>query len=185
MLILIAKILAAIILPVLATVLWKIRSRAAWACAAGALAALAIYSLAKIPLWDYVINTPLLLPDGFPLPRRFTVQSVAAVFVYGTVRESIQWLIMRFKGAKLRTWQDGVLFGLTYAAGAVVPELIEFFDRQLYLTAIGLETISPIGNHTQSEVIASLRELPLEMVVDDISRSVPWEASSTFSSSGV
>ena len=176
MLILIAKLLAATSLPLLATVLWKIRSRAAWACAIAALAAIVIYSLVRIPLWEYVVTTPLLLPEGYQFPPRITVQSVAIAFIYGTVRESIQWLIMRFRAAKLITWQDGVLFGFTYAAAAVVPRLIEYFERQLIRTAVGLGTTPPVGNQTPFEMIASLRERPLEMVIDQIVLALPWGA---------
>ena len=176
MLILIAKLLAPISLPLLATVLWKIRSRAPWACAIAALAAIVIYSLVRIPLWEYVIHTPLILPDGYQFPPRITVQTVAIAFIYGTVRESIQWLIMRFKAAKLIAWQDGVLFGFTYAAAAVVPKLVEYFERQLIRTAVGLGTPPPVGNQTRFEMIASLRERPLEMVIDQINRELPWGA---------
>lgn len=176
MLTLVAKLLAATSLPVLATVLWKIRSRAAWACAVAALAAIVIYSLVRIPLWEYVIHTPLILPDGYQFPPRITVQSVAIAFIYGTVRESIQWLIMRFRAAKLITWQDGVLFGFTYAAAAVVPKLIGYFETPLIRAAVGLGTTPPVGNQTRFEMIASLRELPLEMVIDQIEHELPWDA---------
>lgn len=176
MLILIAKLLATISLPMLATVLWKIRSRAAWACVIAALAAIVIYSLVRIPLSDYVINTPLFLPDGFPFPPRITVQSVAIALVYGTARESIQWLIMRVNAAKLKTWQDGVLFGFSYAAAAVVPELTKYAERRLILAAVGLKTTPSVGNQTRFEVIASLGDLPLEMVIDHLGRALPWAA---------
>lgn len=176
MLILIAKFLAIFSLPVLAAILWKIRSRAAWACAIAALAAIAIYSFVRIPLGDFVLNTSLFFPDGFPNPSQITVHSVAVAFVFGTVRESIQWLIMRLKVTKLRAWQDGVLFGFTYAAAAVVLDLIAFSQRQLMRTAVGLGTTPSVGNQTRFEAIVSLRELPLEMVIDDISRALPWGA---------
>ena len=182
MLLLLLKSLAMISLPILAAVYWQRRTRVPWTGAFAALAAIMIYTLIRIPLFNTFSTRTTLLPEPLhnllPIIHRKTIISYlykTTPLIYGAARESTRWLIMRYPAAKMTTWQEGVLFGLTYAAGAAVFSLLNKLKWHAFQAASSLETIDVTDpNLSEFDIVTSLKDAPLDLVVAELTDNIPW-----------
>lgn len=110
------------VLPVAATVVWQRRSRASWTILLFVLAAFVV---------NFAVSTPLdrWLPQAMPfldadpsLAPRLWPAGFLVMLIYGLIREGIRWLTFRYAATSIRSWQEGVMFGLGYACLAVLVE---------------------------------------------------------------
>ena len=128
MLILIAKLLVIIGLPVVTAIVWQRRTQASWACLPIAFGTVAIIFLVRIPLDAVLLDLDYALAIfGHPdtsgiLPRLIILNGLT----YGLLREGIRWLMLRPVATIVRSWEEGVLFGIVYSIAAT---LTVFGDR--------------------------------------------------------
>ena len=140
MLTLVAKFLIPISLPLLTTILWQRKTGVPWTGAAAAVAAATIFALLRIPLRE-LVDLPIFIPEGGYRLFSVTIESVVLTFIYGTVRETVRWTIFRYPARRMQTWQEAMLFGLTYATVAAVMDTTRLFGLTLMNAAYELETI--------------------------------------------
>jgi len=134
MIILIAKLSLMIGLPAAAAIVWQKRTHAHWYNLLSGFGAFAVYYLVRIPL-DLVLPPFLeLVPlDGGlppPLPNPMVIHIVywwgigtywvLQVTILGIFRESTRWLMFRYVATNVRSWRDGVMFGIGYSCIATV-----------------------------------------------------------------
>ena len=115
----------AIVLPAAAAIAWQRHSRAFWGSLFFGFGAFAVYGLVRIPLGQ-VLTHPLFLKLLDPLPdlfMNFPTAWVIWTFIFGLFREGIRWLTFFFPATSVRTWKEGVLFGLGYSCLVAVQQI--------------------------------------------------------------
>ena len=173
--------LLTIVAPTIAlTTLWKRRTKTTWTPIFAAIAALLIFALLRLPLNEYVINLPFLLQRDLPHLHFLSFHSVAIATIYGTTRETVRWLLMRYPASAMKTWRDAVLFGLAYAAGAAVFDLSVRVKWLLFGVAGELETVDTMNpDLTQIEILISLHAAPLLSILHELNARLPWMYAAT------
>lgn len=123
MLILSAKLLLILFMPLAAVLAWKWRTRAAWRCALFALGALAVNFAVQLPIDRYFSELFIVLVGDPALGDGMRLYLLAHALAFGLVREGIRWLTFRYAATSVRSWNEGVLFGLGYSAFATLLTL--------------------------------------------------------------
>lgn len=173
MLILLAKLLIPPLIPLAGTIIWKRYARATWVPVTAALAAATIYSLVRIPLREYVWLNPSFFPAEFGLAPALGPRVIAVALIYGAARGTVQWLIMGTQAAGMKTWRDAVLFALAYTTAATTVSTWNSLESLLVRAVIILELIPRAGPLMPIEMIASLRQAPLSLVVEIVNARFP------------
>ena len=172
MLILLAKLLIPIFPPLAATIAWKKYKPTTWTPALAALVAITLYALAKIPLQTYVMHNSNLFPAEFGLAPTFGPRFVSISLIYGTARTIIHSLVISYPLAGMSSWQNGILFALSYTTFAAVMNTWRELTRKLIFTAARLDLI-PDPTVPQIEMIATLRQVPLSTVTARMNEHLP------------
>ena len=156
--------------PTLAAIIWQRRNHIPWTAAYAALVAAAIYALLRIPINEYIRPLPFLSlkdPNDF---QQVAIQSATIALTYGTIRESVRWLIMRHPAARMTTWQAGILFGLVYTAAFATLNMIRIVKWYALRAAYELETFTNYDpNIPHYEILFSLKNAPLQQITASIS----------------
>ncbi|MDE0312873.1 MAG: YhfC family glutamic-type intramembrane protease [Caldilineaceae bacterium] len=141
-------------LPVVASILCQRHSRAQWGSLFFGFGAFAVNGLVRIPLtMEQVLATPLFreLLAFFPdILMRVPTAWIMYAFMLALVREGIRWLILFFVATNVRTWKEGVMFGLGYSCLVAVQHLGTFVSyyseaTELFQSSI-VETIKFVNN---------------------------------------
>lgn len=123
MLILSAKLLLILFLPLAAVLAWQWRTRAAWRCALFALGALAVNFAVQLPIDRNFSELFIVLVGDPAFGDGMRLYLLAHALAFGLVREGIRWLTFRYAATSVRSWNEGVLFGLGYSAFATLLTL--------------------------------------------------------------
>ena len=126
--------------PVAAVVLWQRRFRSSWIIVLFALIAFAVNFLLQelaSPIYDSISEAivPLIGP---PFQMGFFLPWIAIYFVGGLIREGVHWLTIRHGAASVRSWRDGMFFGIAY--GSIVMMIMLSKDIYTSLEFTGLFT---------------------------------------------
>ena len=131
MTILIAKLSLMIAVPLATVIVWQRITRSHWAILLFAFGAFAINYLVQIPLNRFLpqlisslaeLVSPL-LPIVAGVGLGLWLFWILKAFVLGLFRESIRWLVLRYAVTNVKSWQDGVLFGIGYSSIAMLTWL--------------------------------------------------------------
>ncbi len=120
-----------IVLPAAAAIVWQRHSRALWGSLFFGFGAFAVNGLVQIPLGQ-VLTHPLFGKVLAPFPDIFMLVPTAWIimaFTIGLFREGIRWLILFFPATSVRTWKEGVLFGLGYSCLVALQHLGEYVSK--------------------------------------------------------
>lgn len=138
-----AKIALLISVPVGVPLFWKRRSGAAWTCLIAALIAYAIYLLIWRPMDAVFPNAVRSLVDSTILRRSLWSYEIVMASIYILIGEGMRYLFLRYAATSLRTWHDGVLFGLGWGGISALDLLrAEFFHN---VSDMGLSQYSLAG----------------------------------------
>ncbi|MCY4072134.1 MAG: YhfC family glutamic-type intramembrane protease [Chloroflexi bacterium] len=126
--------------PVAAVVLWQRRFRSSWTIVLFALVAFAVNFLLQelaSPIYNPISEAiiPLISP---PYQMAFFLPWIAIYFVGGLIREGVHWLTIRYGATSVRSWRDGMMFGIVY--GSIVMVLMLGRDVYKSLEFTGLFT---------------------------------------------
>ena len=116
-----------IVLPAAAAIVWQRHSRALWGSLFFGFGAFAVNGLVRIPLGQALMH-PLFVKLLAPFPEIFMNVPTAWIIwtlIIGLFREGIRWLILFFLATSVRTWKEGVLFGLGYSCLVALQHLGE------------------------------------------------------------
>ena len=116
-----------IVLPAAAAIVWQRHSRALWGSLFFGFGAFAVNGLVQIPLGQ-VLTHPLFGKLLAPFPEIFMNVPTGWIIwtlIIGLFREGIRWLILFFLATSVRTWKEGVLFGLGYSCLVALQHLGE------------------------------------------------------------
>ncbi len=117
-----------IVLPAAAVIVWQRHSRALWGSLFFGFGAFAVNGLVRIPLGQ-VLTHPLFGELLAPFPYIFVNYPTSWIiwaFIIGLFREGIRWLILFFPATSVRTWKEGVLFGLGYSCLVALQHFGEY-----------------------------------------------------------
>ena len=169
-----AKLLAMICLPITIAFLWKRATRTAWICLYAALGAATINAIARIPLGQFVTNSSYLMQDALK-GYIITFEFALVWLIYALVRESIRWLVLRYPGATIKTWREGVLFGLSYSAIATIFSIPKLLYQPIIQTAYDFDAISTTEVTPHYRIFISLAQTtPFPQVADTLNDRIPW-----------
>ncbi|MCZ0940900.1 MAG: hypothetical protein OXJ55_19825 [Caldilineaceae bacterium] len=146
----------AVVIPVAAAIIWQRVSRALWGSLFFGFGAYAVIGLLRIPL-DQALSTPSIMElFSFPWPpglvMKFPIGFILYALIYALFREGIRWLILFFPATSVRTWKEGVMFGLGYSWLAALQNLGKYvseFSRETELNLASfveaVEIVSGLG----------------------------------------
>lgn len=163
MIVLIAKLLFIIGLPIAAAFVWKKCTRAHWYSLFFGFGAFAVNYLVRIPL-DLVLPPLLdLIPLGKtpPPPLNPIVDYlviwwgiwtywILQVIISGLFREGTRWLLFRYVATTVRMWRDGVMFGIGYGCIAAMFVTGEYVS--------GLAANSDLLSNSLAKTVATLND---------------------------
>lgn len=129
--------------PVVAVVLWQKRFRSSWIIVLFAIIALAVnYLLQELasPIYDSISEAiiPLISP---PYQMEFFLPWIAIYFVGGLIREGVHWLTIRYGATSVRSWRDGMMFGIVYGSTVMVLMLGRDVYKSLEFTGLFTPTL--------------------------------------------
>lgn len=168
MIFLVPKFLLLFGFPIAIAILWQRRVRVHWNILLFALGAFAVNYLwqrllgPQIPQFVWEVIPPFALPVWMS----FYSSWVAVYLIYGLFREGIRWLVLRYAATNVRSWQDGIMFGIAY--GSIVMLLRignDFFGN---LEDMGLFT------STLEFVVVDRSGLSFDEIVVTLNRNYPW-----------
>ncbi|MCY4080766.1 MAG: YhfC family glutamic-type intramembrane protease [Caldilineaceae bacterium] len=145
----------AVVIPVAAAIIWQRVSRALWSSLFFGFGAYAVIGLLRIPL-DQVLAIPSIMelisfPLGF-LVMKYPPGFILYALIYALFREGSRWLILFFPATSVRTWKEGVMFGLGYSWLAVLQNLGKYvsgfseeIELNLYSFVEAVEIVSGLG----------------------------------------
>ena len=106
--------------------------------------------------------------------RQVNIYTTTISLVYGVPREGVRWLVLRYPARSLKTWQEGVFFGLIYTTATSAIQLYELVEYEL-LTAANILGTMPFGATTSKlQTIQSLSELPPAKIFKFLNESLQW-----------
>ena len=111
MLYIVLRILLMFALPIATAVIWKISTQSRWSSLFFAFGAFAINSL----MINFVF-TPLLSPADSSFSPAWFLTSL----LFGLTREGIRWLVIFYLAKKIRSWEEGVMFGIGYNIASIL-----------------------------------------------------------------
>lgn len=120
-----------IVLPAAAAIVWQRHSRAQWGSLFFGFGAFAVNGLVQIPLGQ-ALTHPLFGNLLAPFPNLFMRVPTAWIvwaFIIGLFSAGIRWLILFFPATSVRTWKEGVLFGLGYSCLVALQHLGEYVSK--------------------------------------------------------
>ena len=120
-----------IVLPTAAAIVWQRYSRALWGSLFFGFGAFAVNGLVGIPLGQ-VFTHPVFGKLLAPFPEIFVnvpTSWIIWAFIIGLFREGIRWLLLFFPATSVRTWKEGVLFGLGYSSLVALQHLGGFVSK--------------------------------------------------------
>ena len=115
-----AKLLLIVVLPLAAVLAWLWRTHAAWTCLLFALGALAVNFAARLLIQRFFPEFLAVFAGNPAFGGGILPFLLAKALAYGLLREGIRWLIFRYAATSLRSWHEGVLFGLGYSVFATL-----------------------------------------------------------------
>ena len=131
-----AKISLVTALPIAIIVVWKKRTNAHWITLLFCVIAFAVNFLAQSLLSETIFDLvyhdaldPILVFIAYHSNATIFFPWVLDAFIFGLIREGGRWLILRFSTAKVRLWQDGILFGIAYSYLALLFRLEQHFGN--------------------------------------------------------
>ena len=163
MLILAAKFLVIVGLPIAAALIWQRHTRAAWSCVFFAFAAFVFnyvatwtpgYTLSGYtPLSRSVISlvSPSLADSIWAQYLGWPSLMVNGLF-YGLISVGVRWLLLRFLAVTVRSWEEGILFGLGYSVAIILARHGREVLRQYRIKNI----VAP--PHTSDDMIVILND---------------------------
>ena len=107
-----------IVIPVAAAIIWQRHSRALWSSLFFGFGAYAVIGLLRIPLNQVIVIPSIRELFNFSPPGLVMMVPLAWILyalIYALFREGIRWLILFFPATSVRTWKEGVMFGLGYS----------------------------------------------------------------------
>lgn len=163
---LVVELALVIALPVVAATLWKQRSRALWSSLAFGSIAFALAQLIRLPLLQglsLVLNPVARSWDPAPL---IWINTTLLVITSGLIEEGARWLIIGRFAKNVRTWREGVMFGighggieaLLFVGGSVISALVLSLSAPTVLAQ--LEQLPPdqaAAVQTQLDALTALR----------------------------
>lgn len=113
-----AKILFLLGLPVTLVFIWRTRTQANWLSLVFGFGAYAVYYLARKP-WGQLV--PFLLNHiEVYLPRGIWPYWILIYFIFGLLHVGTRWLILRYLATNVRSWREGVMFGIGFGSIAML-----------------------------------------------------------------
>lgn len=114
-----------IAIPILSAIVWQKRARALWSSLFFGLGAYAVINLLRIPLGQVLANPSVQELIAFPdlgIVMKVPVAWILFAFALALFREGIRWLLLFFPATSVRTWKEGVMFGLGYSCPAAMND---------------------------------------------------------------
>lgn len=111
MILIVLRILLMFGLPIATATVWRICTRARWSSLFFAFGAFALNYLTM----NFVFR-------GFPSPADapFSFIVIMAWLFFGLLREGIRWLVIFYLAKNVRSWEEGVMFGIGYNIASVL-----------------------------------------------------------------
>ena len=140
MIFLIAKLLLLFGLPIAIAIFWQRRVQAHWNILLFAFGAFAVnYLVQKFlgPVFPLLVDR-VMPPIAPPYRMDFYPPWIAVYFISGLFREGTRWLLLRYVATSVRSWQDGIMFGIAY--GSIAMLILIGIDVFKSLQDVGLFT---------------------------------------------
>lgn len=143
------KILFLLSLPVSLVFIWRTRTHASWLSLAFGFGAYAVYHLARKP-WGQLV--PFLLNHiEVYLPKAVWPYWILIYLLSGLLHVGTRWLILRYLATNVRSWREGVMFGIGFGSIA----MLVLVGQQI----VGLEPDSNLFRTSLVERMTTLRYL--------------------------
>lgn len=124
MIFLIPKLLLLFGLPIVITIFWHRRVNAHWNILLVVFGAFAVnYLLQRFfgPVLTLLVER-IIPPIAPPFRMEFYPPWIVFYFISGLWREGIRWLLLRYVATSVRSWQNGIMFGIAY--GSIVMLIV-------------------------------------------------------------
>ena len=115
-----------IVIPVAAAIIWQRHSGALWGSLFFSFGGYAVIGLLRIPLDQVLVIPSIRELFYFSPPGLVMIVPLAWILytlIYALFREGIRWLILFFPATSVRTFKEGVMFGLGYSWLAALQNL--------------------------------------------------------------
>ena len=174
MLILTAKLLSTVALPLLALAAWQRHSPAVRTCIVAAIAMVVLYNLVKWPLETYVETTSFLAPHLlFPI-RQVTGITVASYLFYALLKQSVDWLLFRYAFKDINTTRDSIIYGLIYGIIAIGFSVWKLLRRFITHAAYDIREFPPDMTPNILQILQRITEIPLEFTFSKLNTQLDW-----------
>ena len=174
MLILTAKLLSTVALPLLALAAWQRHSRTVRASIIAAIAMIVLYNLIKWPLETYVETTDFLAPHLlFPI-RQVTAITAASYLFYALLRQSFQWLMFRHAFKGINTTSDCIVYGLVYSILAITISVWNLLERFITHIAYDIKEFPRDMTPNLLQILQRLTEAPLDFTISRLNVQLDW-----------
>ena len=175
MLILYAKLLSTIAIPLLLLILWQRYSKATWSLTGFALAEAAITMTAMRVAQPYLSYHPFFLTDAALMGERWDVGVLTLPLVYGFIRLLPPLLIFLFVAKDMRSWKEAVFYGIARTLFAIpISYGVQIYRIFWRITYAQQEPPDPQQSEFIS-VLQTIKELPTFRTVDELNFIYTWE----------
>ncbi|MDE0076158.1 MAG: hypothetical protein OXO50_01490 [Caldilineaceae bacterium] len=148
-----------IVLPLAAAIVWQRHSRALWGSLFFGFGAYAVVGLLRIPVREALYLQPVAeILNRLPITLVMGVPHLWVLLnvIHALLREGVRWLILFFPARSVRTWREGVLFGLGYSWLAALQSLGRYIAKrseeiELYRYTF-VETVEIMNSQLQPEL---------------------------------
>lgn len=131
------KFLLILSLFALASVFWQNRTRAAWSSFLFGFLAFGIHFSIRMLLEQFFPRLFDPLEGALLFGDSLWSSWMTQFFLAGLLRESVRWLTLRHIATSVRSWQDGVFFGIGYSTLTTIITLSEQFRSLLWGSMLG------------------------------------------------